>query len=73
MRKPFVCGNWKMNMDRKGAVALAQGTAKTAGEVRGVEVGVCPPACYLEAVLGAVKGSALVVGGQNMHFEANGA
>ena len=73
MRKPFVCGNWKMNTDRKSAVALAQGAAKTAGEVRGVEVGVCPPACYLEAVLGAVKGSALVVGGQNMHFEATGA
>ena len=73
MRKPYVCGNWKMNTDRKGAIALAQGAAKTAGEVRGVEVGVCPPACYLEAVLGAVKGSALVVGGQNMHFEASGA
>ena len=73
MRKPFVCGNWKMNTDRKGAVALAQATAKTAGEVRGVEVGVCPPACYLEAVLGAAKGSALAVGGQNMHFEATGA
>ena len=73
MRKPFVCGNWKMNMDRKGSIALAQATAKTAGEVRGVEVGVCPPACYLEAVLGAIKGSALVVGGQNMHFEATGA
>ncbi|MCX5683283.1 MAG: triose-phosphate isomerase [Planctomycetota bacterium] len=73
MRKPFVCGNWKMNMDRKGSIALAQATAKTAGEVRGVEVGVCPPACYLEAVLGAAKGSALVGGGQNMYFEAAGA
>ena len=73
MRKPYVCGNWKMNTDRKGAIALAQSTAKTAGEVRGVEVGVCPPACYLEAVLGAVKGSALVVVGQNMHFELGGA
>jgi triosephosphate isomerase len=73
MRKPFVCGNWKMNTDRRSAVALAQAAAKTAGEVRGIEVGVCPPACYLEAVLGAVKGSTLVVGGQNMHFEASGA
>jgi triosephosphate isomerase len=73
MRKPFVCGNWKMNTDRKGAIALAQGTAKTANEVRGVEVGVSPPACYLEAVLGAAKGSALAVCGQNMHFEATGA
>ena len=62
-----------MNTDRKGAIALAQAAARTAGEVRSVEVGVCPPACYLEAVLGAVNGSALVVGGQNMHFDPSGA
>jgi len=73
MRKPFLCGNWKMNTDRAGAVALAVASAKIAREVRGAEVGVCPPACYLEAVLAAVKGTPLAVGGQNMHFEASGA
>jgi triosephosphate isomerase (TIM) len=73
MRKPFICGNWKMNTDRAGAIALAKATAKTAGEVRGVEVGAAPPACYLEAVLAAAQGTLLVVAGQNMHFEAGGA
>jgi len=73
MRKPFICGNWKMNADRAGAVALAKATAQTAGQVGGVEVGVCPPACYLETVLAAAKGTPLVVGGQNMHTEAGGA
>jgi len=73
MRKPFLCGNWKMNTDRAGAVALAVASAKIAGEVRGAEVGICPPACYLEAVLAAAKGTPLAVGGQNMHFEAGGA
>jgi triosephosphate isomerase len=73
MRRPFICGNWKMNTDRKGAVALAQATARTAGEVPSVEVGVCPPACYLEAVIGAVAGTPLAVGAQNMHTEAGGA
>jgi triosephosphate isomerase len=73
MRKPFICGNWKMNTNRAGAVALAQAAARTAGRVRGVEVGVCPPACYLEAVIGAVKGTPVVVGGQNMYFEEKGA
>jgi triosephosphate isomerase len=73
MRKPFICGNWKMNTDRAGAVALAAATAKVAGEVKGVEVGAAPPACYLEAVLAAAKGAALVVAGQNMHNEAGGA
>jgi triosephosphate isomerase len=73
MRKPFICGNWKMNTDRAGAVALAQATAKVAGQVKNVEVGVCPPACYLEAVLGAAKGTLLAVGGQNMHTDPSGA
>ena len=73
MRKPFICGNWKMNTDRKSAVALAQATARTAQEVKGVEVGVCPPACYLEPVIEAVKGSPVVVGAQNMFFEEQGA
>ncbi|MBM4019578.1 MAG: triose-phosphate isomerase [Planctomycetes bacterium] len=73
MRKPFVCGNWKMNTDRRGAAALAQGAARAAEQARGVEVGVCPPACYVEAVVAAARGTPLAVGGQNMHFEASGA
>ena len=73
MRKPFICGNWKMNTNRSGAVALAQATAKTARATEKVEVGVCPPACYLESVLAAVQGTPLAVGAQNMHFEASGA
>ena len=73
MRKPFICGNWKMNTDRAGAVALAKATAKVAAEVPAVEVGACPPACYIEAVVAAARGTPLVVGGQNMYFEAKGA
>ena len=73
MRTPFICGNWKMNTDRAGAGALANAAARTAREVKGVEVGVCPPACYLEAVIAAAKGTALVVGGQNMHTDPSGA
>ena len=73
MRKPFVCGNWKMNTDRAGAVALASEAAKTAAQTQAVEVGVCPPAPYLEAVIAAAKGTPLVVGGQNIYFEAGGA
>jgi triosephosphate isomerase len=73
MRKPFICGNWKMNTNRAEAVALAEATAAEAAEVTAVEVGACPPACYLEAVLAAARGTPLVVGGQNMYFEHKGA
>ena len=72
-RRPFIAGNWKMNLDRSGAVALAGGIAETVGGDAAVEVADCPPACYLEAVASAVQGSAVGVGGQNMYHEPSGA
>jgi len=72
-RKPFICGNWKMHTTRAEAVALAEGTARTAADTPGVEVGACPPACYIEAVVAAAEGTPMVVGGQNMYFEPKGA
>jgi len=72
-RKPFVCGNWKMHTTRAEAVALAEGVARAAAEHPGIEVGVCPPACYIDAVVSAVGGTPLVVGGQNMYCEPKGA
>ncbi len=72
-RKPFICGNWKMNTTRDEAVALARGTAAAAADTPAVEVGACPPACYIEAVVAAAQGTPLVVGGQNMYAEPKGA
>ena len=34
MRRKLIAGNWKMNTDRAGGVALAKGIAERAGEVR---------------------------------------
>ena len=62
-----------MNLDRGDAVVLAGGIGERVGSSDAVEVAVCPPACYLEAVVGAVQGSAVGVGGQNMYHEASGA
>ena len=73
MRKPFVAGNWKMNTDRAGAVALAKGVAGASAGTDGVDVAICPPFVYLEAVASAVAGSAVAVGAQNMYFEPEGA
>jgi len=72
MRKPYVAGNWKMNLDRTEAAALASGI------VRGInyddiDVGVAPPSVYLSAVIDAVEGTGLHVAAQNCHFAPNGA
>ena len=72
-RRPFIAGNWKMNLDRAGAVALAGEVARRASEFPGVDLAVCPPFVYLDAVRGALAGSPIGLGAQNMYHEASGA
>ena len=71
-RTPFVAGNWKMNTNKAAAVALAKGVAAGAPG-GGVEVGVCPPFVYLDAVGQALAGSAVLLGAQDAYFEKDGA
>ncbi|MBS0523171.1 MAG: triose-phosphate isomerase [Proteobacteria bacterium] len=74
-RRPMIAGNWKMNGLRADALALAKGVAdgvKQAGW-RDREVLVCPPATLVMAVADAVKGSGVLVGGEDCHAEASGA
>jgi triosephosphate isomerase (TIM) len=73
MRRPLIAGNWKMNLDRAGAVALARDIAAHAGEVTAADLLVCPPSVYIDAVAGALKGSKVAWGAQNMYYEASGA
>jgi len=72
MRKPYIAGNWKMNLDRASGTALAKALADAVSD-DSVEVAVAPPFVYLAAVAEAVKGSSVRVGGQNMYHEASGA
>lgn len=74
-RKKIVAGNWKMNLDRAKARELAGAVAARSGEAAGVELVLCPPAIYVDAVgatLSAAK-SSVGLGGQNMHDKASGA
>ena len=73
MRRPFVAGNWKMNLDRAGAVALATAVAKESAAVTSVELAVFPPFVYLDAVRGAIGSAPLAYGAQNVYFQPSGA
>jgi triosephosphate isomerase (TIM) len=73
MRRPFIAGNWKMNTNRASAVALAEALAKQAESIQGVDLAVCPPSCYLDAVGHALAGSKVALGAQNMYHEKDGA
>lgn len=73
MRRPFIAGNWKMNLSREEGVALTSGISAGLSENSPVDAAVCPPAVYLEAVIGAAKGGQVKVGAQNMSSEPSGA
>src|SRR4051794_39966208 len=72
-RRKFIAGNWKMNTTRAEAVTLASAIAAKVGSSSPVDVAVCPPSLYLEAVGQAIKNSAVALGAQNCHHEAKGA
>ena len=66
MRRYLVAGNWKMNGSRAGNAALVAAVAAGLAGRRDVEVLVCPPAVYLEAVGQALQGTPVGLGAQNL-------
>ena len=74
MRTTFVAGNWKMNLDKNLARSLVAGLKAAVGTLEGPgQVGLFPPFTLLQDVAREVKGSGIVVGGQNCHQQASGA
>ena len=69
----LIAGNWKMNTDLAAATELARGVVEEVGDVEEVQVAVCPPFISLDAVFGALRGSQVRLGAQNMHAADAGA
>jgi triosephosphate isomerase (TIM) len=74
-RKPFVGGNWKMNLSRAQAISLAQGVVKglTVGEK--VDVAVFPAFVHLADVAKVIADakSTVKLGAQDFYFQPDGA
>jgi triosephosphate isomerase len=68
----LIAGNWKMNLLRAPAAALAQAVAEAAPSLR-CELAVFPPFTALDAVGAALRGSAVRLGAQDCHAAENGA
>ncbi len=73
MRKPFIAGNWKMNSNRHSAVDLAAGLKEQLVDIDTVDVAICPPFVYLQAVANALSSSDIALGAQDVYFEQKGA
>jgi triosephosphate isomerase len=72
-RRPLIAGNWKMFKTAPEAVALAREIWAEAKNPTSVDVLVAPPFTSLHVVEDVLRGSAILLSGQNMHWETQGA
>jgi triosephosphate isomerase len=73
VRKPFICGNWKMHMLPDPAAAFVRALAAKIGRHEGVDVAVAPAFVALPAVHEALEGSSIGLFAQNCHWAEQGA
>ncbi len=73
VRKPFIAGNWKMNLTVAEAIDLIRALRSRRSEDKDVDVLVAPPFTSLLAVRQEAAGARIFLGAQNMHWELKGA
>jgi triosephosphate isomerase len=72
-RTPIIAGNWKMYKTSADAVALVNALKTEVTGITKVEIVVCPTFTVLGSVSGALTGSNIQLGAQNVHWEKEGA
>jgi len=72
-RIPMIAGNWKMNLTLAEAALLVKAVDDGIKGLSGVEVLVAPPFTTLLRVKEAIGKAPILLAGQNMHWEAQGA
>jgi len=70
-RTPFVGGNWKMNLTRQAAGELARAVASSAPAA--IDAAVFPAFVHLETAAREANNASLILGAQDLYFEADGA
>ncbi len=72
-RTPLIAGNWKMFKTPEEAAKDAAALADLVKGVEGVDVMIAPTFACLVPVAKALEGSSIGLGGQNLHWETQGA
>ena len=72
-RRPFIAGNWKMNLGPSAADELARALRAALVDTVQTDIAVAPPAISIPAVVARLKHTGVFVAGQNMHPQASGA
>ena len=71
-RRKIIAGNWKMNKTPSETVTFIK-ELKPLVETKEADVVFCVPAIDIIPALEAAKGSNIMIGAENMHFEESGA
>ena len=72
-RRKVIAGNWKMNLTPSEAKKFVGSLYEKVKNNRGCDIVVCVPAIDLPVVAKMCAGTAIKVGGQNVHFAKSGA
>lgn len=73
MRKPFIVANWKMHKTVKESVDFAHQLRKKFSEPADSDIVIAPPFTSLYPVAEVLKGSAIHLSAQNLHWDEKGA
>ena len=71
-RKPFIAGNWKMNMTAATGKQLIE-ELKPLVKDANCDVALCVPAILIPEMVKAAEGSNIKIGAENVHWAASGA
>ncbi|MGD1973781.1 MAG: triose-phosphate isomerase, partial [Desulfobacterales bacterium] len=72
-RTPLIAGNWKMHKISPEAVETAKALVKLVADTTDVDIMIAPVFTALDPVSTVVKNSRVGLGGQNLHWEKEGA
>ncbi|MCC8116215.1 MAG: triose-phosphate isomerase [Planctomycetes bacterium] len=73
MRRPFICGNWKMYKTVSEALAFINEAKGLVADAKDVDIGIGAPATALKSIADAAKGSNILIGGEPCPWEKEGA
>ncbi len=72
LRKPFIAGNWKMNMTAESGAKLIKELVPLVKDAN-CDVALCVPAILIPAMTQAAKGTNIAIGAENVHWAEKGA
>ena len=72
MRKPFIAGNWKMNMTAASGKKLIEDLKPFVKDAN-CDVALCVPAILIPEMVKAAAGSNIKIGAENVHWAPSGA